>query len=149
MVSDFIVDVEFIDTEAAAADLGTTTDQLINDPKIVGNHLVDYLLKTHMRNVSGVDMSESTFTTASTAFSPSGATTLGPVQSYVLNICAVDFLDPEGTGVADLDASVKHLDVLSKTPIIRSGEYADLCVSQTYFDRVFALPINIAQFTAV
>lgn len=146
-VSDFIVDVEFIDDAAAAADLATTVDDVLSDPEIIGNHFVDYLLKTHMRNVAGVDMSESTFTTSGAAYSVDAVQQLDEAQSYVLNICAVDFLNPESVGGADLEASIKHLDLLSKTPIIRSKEYADLCASPTYFDRVFAIPINANQFT--
>jgi hypothetical protein len=80
---------------------------------------------------------------------PNSSLTLGATQSYVLDICAVDFLNPQSAGSADLEASIKHLDVLSKTPIIRSSEYADLCTKHTFFDRVFALPINASQFVAI
>ena len=146
-VSDFIVDVEFMDETAAASELGISPTLLAKSKKIVGNHFVDFLLKSHMKNTSGIDMSEATFTTAETAFSPNPTTVLGTAQSYILNICAVEFLNPQSTGGTDLEASIKQLDVLSKTPIIRSSEYADLCVSPTYFDRVFAIPVSITQFT--
>jgi len=146
-VSDFIVDVEFMDETAAASELGISSTQLANSKKIVGNHFVDFLLKTHMKNSSGIDMTEATFTTAESAFNPNSSTVLGTAQSYILNICAVEFLNPRSTGGTDLEASIKHLDMLSKTPIIRSSEYADLCVSPTYFDRVFAIPVSITQFT--
>jgi hypothetical protein len=136
-----------MDETAAASELGISSTQLANSKKIVGNHFVDFLLKTHMKNSSGIDMTEATFTTAESAFNPNSSTVLGTAQSYILNICAVEFLNPRSTGGTDLEASIKHLDMLSKTPIIRSSEYADLCVSPTYFDRVFAIPVSITQFT--
>jgi len=145
-VSDFIAEIEFIDDRAAAGDLGTTADQLGDHPAIIGNHFVDYLLKTHMRNVSGLDLSESTFTTSASAFSPSTTENIDEARSYVFNICTLDFLTDQSVGSANFEASVRHLDVLSRTPLIRSNSYADLCKKSTYFDRVFAVPINMKMF---
>ena len=147
-VSDFIADVEFIDENAAASDLGTTVDQLLNNPTVIGNHLVDHLLKVHARNISGLDLDESTFTTSAAAFNPGAAENLDDARAYLLHICSVDFLDSQADST-NLESGVKHLDILSKTPLIRSNEYAELCISPTYFDRVFAFPINIAQFIEI
>ena len=145
-VSDFISEVEFIDNRAAAEDLGTTVNLLPSHPALIGNHFVDYLLKTHVRNVSGLDLSESTFTTSETAFSPSTTDNIDEARSYVFNICTLDFLTDQSVGSANFESSVRHLDVLSRTPLIRSNSYADLCKKSTYFDRVFAVPINMKLF---
>ncbi len=143
-MSDFTADVEFMDIYAVANELGIDANDVSTSSRLAGNHLVDYLLKAHVRNVAGLDMGEHVYTTSPTGFDLS----LGSVdaaRSYVFDLCIVDFLAEKVAGTADFDASVKHLDLLSRTPIVRSGNYADLCKSPTYFDRVFALPINIDQ----
>ncbi len=144
-VSDFTVDVEFLDIEAAASDLGITASDVSTSPVIVGNHLVDHLLKTHIRNVSGLDLGDAAYTTADVAFELSTGD-LERDRSYVFDLCTVNFLTGKQAGTADFESSVRHLDVLSRTPIMRSGNYASLCQNATYFDRVFAFPINMLQF---
>jgi hypothetical protein len=147
LLSDFIVDVEFIDASSAAEELNVDEAAVAGSPILVGNHLADYLLKTHIRNVAGLDLAESTYTTSERAFDLSTSTTLDTARAYVFDLCTVDFMSGKTVGTSDFDATVRHLDVLSRTPLVRSTSYASLCTSPTYLDRVFAVPISISQFT--
>jgi hypothetical protein len=119
LVSDFIVDVEFVNVGVASSELGVSFTGVQTSSRIVGNHFVDYLLKTHVRNVAGLDLSESTFTTSQSAFEVIPTQGLDEARSYFFNICAVDFLSTSTVGTAKFEADVKHLDIVSRTPIIR------------------------------
>ena len=146
-ISDFIVDLEFMDSFAASSEVSFTTYPVSSSPVIVGNHLVDALLKTHILNVAGLDLNESTFTTSDTAFNISTSAGLDDARSYVFNICTLDFINmTRATDSAAFTTDVKMLDLLSRTPIMRSRNYADLCLKPTYLDRVFAVPINLRMF---
>ena len=150
-VSDFIADVDFLDISAARSELALSSAvSTSNSPRLVGNHLVDSLLKTHIRNMSGLDLSESTFTTSDSGFKAGDPTLLDEARSYIFNACMVNAIrTTQSTDAAAFATDLKMLDVLSATPLIRSNGYADLCVKPTYFDRVFALPINARMFRRV
>ena len=147
LVSDLIVDVEFVNINVAASELGVRPPSVTSHPSLVGNHLIDYLLKAHVRSVSGLDLSESTFTTSNTAFDVTPTNGLDEARTYFFNICALDFLSTDAVGSAKFEADVRQLDLLSRTPLIRSSNYRDLCTKPTYFDRVFAIPVNLRQFS--
>jgi hypothetical protein len=145
-ISDLIVTIEFMDRAAVIAETGYDKIPASITPQIAGSHLVDYLLKTHVRNMSGLDFAESTFTTSQQAFNP--GVSLDDTRSYVFNICTVDFINmTRASDSLAFKTDVKILDLLSRTPIIRSAAYADLCRQPTLFDRVFAVPINLRMFT--
>ena len=68
LVSDLTVTCEFLGARAAASDTGTIPELVRTSPKIDGNHLVDVLLKAHVKRMSGLDLSEPVFTTSRSAF---------------------------------------------------------------------------------
>jgi hypothetical protein len=50
-------------------------------------------------------------------------------------------LNPE-----NLASDVRKLELVSRSPAIRSNVYRDLCERTNIFDRVFAVPISLGQF---
>jgi hypothetical protein len=150
-VSDFIADVDFLDITAARSELAlSSVIPTANSPRLIGNHLVDSLLKTHVRNMSGLDLSESTFTTSDIGFKAGDPSLLDEARSYIFNACMISAIrTTQSTDSSAFSTDLKMLDVLSATPLIRSSGYADLCFKPTYFDRVFALPINARMFRRV
>jgi len=144
-ISDLIVTFEFLERDAVIAETGYDRIPASLNPQIAGSHLVDYLLKTHVRSMSGLDFAESTFTTSQEAFNPNS--TLDDTRSYVFNVCTVDFINMNrASDSLAFKTDVRTLDLLSRTPIIRSAAYADLCRQPTLFDRVFAVPVNLRMF---
>ncbi len=147
LVSDITVSCEFMDANAAAADLGASLRFVDRSPKIHGNHLVDLLLRTHVRRMSGLDLSETIFTTSTRAFSSSTTTGLSDIGQYVFDLCATSIIGGQkNTDPGSVAADVKTLEILARSPLTRADSYADLCMKPTYFDRVFAMPINLRQF---
>lgn len=146
-ISDLIVTLEFVDRDAVIAETGNSAYPASINPVIAGSHLVDYLLKTHVRNISGLDFADSTFTTSKLAFNPNAP--LDDTRDYTFNVCTVDFINmSRASDSLAFKTDVKMLDLLSRTPIIRSAAYADLCRQPTLFDRVFAVPVNLRMFAA-
>jgi len=147
VISDFTVDCEFIGASVAARELGASVDQLTTSPLLAGSHVVDYFLKQHILSQSGMDLFEAAFTTSGTAFEPDPTATTDEFRQYILNLCTLQLARPgrEQDSYA-FSADVRAIDIVSRTPIIKSSDYADLCVKPTIFDRVFAFPINLRQF---
>jgi hypothetical protein len=97
--------------------------------------------------MSGLDLSEPIFTTSSRAFSSSTTTGLSDIGQYVFDLCATSIISGQkNTDPGSVAADVKTLEILARSPLTRADSYSDLCMKPTYFDRVFAMPINLRQF---
>jgi hypothetical protein len=146
LVSDLTVTCEFLGARAAASDTGTIPELVRTSPKIDGNHLVDVLLKAHVKRMSGLDLSEPVFTTSRSAFGTGTTAGLNDIGQYVFDLCATSIVGTKKDNPTAAAFDIKMLEIISRSPIARADSYAELCLKPTYFDRVFAMPINLRQF---
>ena len=148
-ITDYTVKCTFLSREGLYKDLGVSPSTDAADPAIQAvrnNAVIDYLVKSHIREMSGLDFDESVFTTSSIAFNPKVPDNLDELARRAYSELATVLItssrsqDPER-----LASDIRRLEVISRSPAMRSNSYRDLCERSTIFDRVFAIPIALGQ----
>ncbi len=143
-VTDYTITCTFLSLSGLAKELSVPSIAAIDVSKLRDNHVIDGLLKEHIREVSGLDLDESVFTTSETAFNPRVPDNMDTLRVKAYGQTSQSVITPErAKNPQALSADLRILDVFSRTPIIRSNTYADLCIKPTIFDRVFAIPVRV------
>jgi hypothetical protein len=96
--------------------------------------------------MSGLDFDESVFTTSSIAFNPKVPDNLDELARRAYSeLAAVLITSSRSQDPERLASDIRRLEVISRSPAMRSNSYRDLCERSTIFDRVFAIPIALGQ----
>ena len=136
----------FLSREGLFKDLGVSSSSNALDA-VKENTVVDYLLKSHIREMSGLDFDEAVFTTSSTAFNPRVPDNMDELAARAYSELSTTLITSErALNPENLASDVRKLELVSRSPAIRSNVYRDLCERTNIFDRVFAVPISLGQF---
>ena len=145
-ITDYTVKCTFLSREGLFKDLGVSSSSNALDA-VKENTVVDYLLKSHIREMSGLDFDEAVFTTSSTAFNPRVPDNMDELAARAYSELSTTLITSErALNPENLASDVRKLELVSRSPAIRSNVYRDLCERTNIFDRVFAVPISLGQF---
>jgi hypothetical protein len=145
-ITDYTVKCTFLSREGLFKDLGVSSSSNALDA-VKENTVVDYLLKSHRREMSGLDFDEAVFTTSSTAFNPRVPDNMDELAARAYSELSTTLITSErALNPENLASDVRKLELVSRSPAIRSNVYRDLCERTNIFDRVFAVPISLGQF---